>query len=228
MEKKDLLELKRRKEIYNIISHSPGLHEREISRRTNIPFSSLEYHLNYLEKHQLIMPKVDGKYKRYYISLEIGRKEKKILNFLRKKTAFYMIIWMLMIVGFSQRDLSEFLEKHPATISYYLRKMKQLDIIEEVTSDNGIICKDTMPKMITRSQITSERIYVLRDPWMVYDLVIKRKEDLLDEQTINTVMKFVEFLCSDGVPNKIPNPHDSLDSVVKAFCDFFFPPSFCS
>ena len=228
MEKKDLLELKRRKEIYNIVSNSPGLHKREISRRINMPFSSLGYHLNYLEKHQLILPKLDGKYKRYYITLEIGRNEKKILNFLRRKTAFYMIIWMLMIVGCSQRDFSEFLEKHPATISFYLRKMKQLDIIEEVISNKGIISKDTMPKIITRPQITSEKIYVLKDPWMVYDLVIKHKENLLDEQMINTLMKFVDFTCSDGIPNKIPNPHDSFDSVVKAFCDFFFPPSFCS
>ena len=128
----------------------------------------------------------------------------------------------------SQRDLARFLDKHPATIGFHLRNMRHADIIEQVSINNGVICKDTLPGTIKRPQVSSEKIYVLKDPWMVYDLVIKHKENLLDEQMINTLMKFVEFTCSDGIPNKIPNPHDSLDSVVKAFCDFFFPPSFCS
>ena len=73
----DILELKKRREIYEFISNNSGLHMRDISRKMNIPFTTMQYHLNYLEKKELIISKNDGKYTRYFISFEIGEKEKK-------------------------------------------------------------------------------------------------------------------------------------------------------
>jgi len=117
---------------------------------------------------------------------------------------------------------------HPATIAFYLRKMKQADIIEIIPIKNGVISKDTMPKIIQRPQKSSEIIYSLKNPRAIYDLLIKHRENLLDEQIITTVLKHMEFFCSEGAPEKIQSPDDTIDSVVSTFNRFFFPPSFCS
>ena len=228
MENKDILDLKRRREIYEFISQNPGLHMRDISRKMNIPFTSLKYHLNYFEKRELIISRVDGKYNRYFISLEIGEKEKKILNFFRKRTTLHIILWFLMAAQCSQRDLGRFLEKHPATIAFHLRKMEHEGIIEQVSINNGVIYKDTQPSTIKRPQVSSEKIYVLKDHWMIYDLLIKHKENLVDKEIVAGMIEHIEFYISDGIPKQIQNREDTMDSIIKTFCGFFFPPSFCS
>lgn len=223
-----ILEFKRRREIYEFISQNSGLHMRDISRKLNVPFTSLKYHLNYLEKKELIISRYDGKYSRYFISLEIGEKEKRILNCLRKRTTLHIILWFFIAVQCSQKDISRFLEKHPTTISFHLRKMIQAGIIEQVSIDKGVIYNDTPPITINRPQVSSEKIYVLQDPWMIYDLLIKNKENLSDKEVVTVIIEYVAFIISEGIPKQIQNREDTKESILNSFYGFFFPPSFCS
>jgi DNA-binding Lrp family transcriptional regulator len=223
-----ILELRKRREIYEYISKNSGLHMRDISRKMNIPFSTLQYHLNYLEKRGCIISKDDGKYIRYFISLEIGENEKRILNCLRKKTTLHIILWFFIAQQCSQKDLSRFLEKHPTTIAFHLRNMLNAGIIKHVSIENGVIYKDTLPNVIERSQISSEKIYVLQDSWMIYDLLIKHKENLSDKEIVDGIIEYVEMHISEGIPKKIQNREETIESVIKTFFGLFFPPSFCS
>jgi len=223
-----ILEFKRRREIYEFISQNSGLHMRDISRKLNVPFTSLKYHLNYLEKKGFIISRDDGKYRRYFISLEIGEKEKRILNFLRKRTTLHIILWFFIAVQCSQKDISRFLEKHPTTISFHLRKMIQAGIIEQISIDKGVIYNDTPPITINRSQVSSEKIFVLQEPWMIYDLLIKNKENLGDKEVVTGIIEYVEFIISEGIPKQIQNREDTKESILNTFYGFFFPPSFCS
>ena len=223
-----ILELKRRREIYEFISQNSGLHMRDISRKLNVPFTSLKYHLNYLEKKGFIISRDDGKYRRYFISLEIGEKEKRILNCLRKRTTLHIILWFFIAVQCSQKDISRFLEKHPTTISFHLRKMIQAGIIEQISIDKGVIYNDVPPITINRPQVSSEKIYVLQDPWMIYDLLIKNKENLGDKEVVIGIIEYVDFIISEGIPKQIQNREDTKESILKTFYGFFFPPSFCS
>jgi DNA-binding MarR family transcriptional regulator len=226
--KNTILEFKRRREIYEFISQNSGLHMRDISRKLNVPFTSLKYHLNYLEKKGFIISRDDGKYSRYFISLEIGEKEKRILNCLRKKTTLHIILWFFIAVQCSQKDISRFLEKHPTTISFHLRKMIQAGIIEQVSIDKGVIYNEIPPITINRPQVSSEKIYVLQDPWMIYDLLIKNKENLGDKEVVTGIIEYVEFIISEGIPKQIQNREDTKESILNTFYGFFFPPSFCS
>jgi|WetSurMetagenome_2_1015567.scaffolds.fasta_scaffold05277_4 DNA-binding transcriptional ArsR family regulator len=222
------LELKRRREIYEFISQNSGLHIRDISRKMNIPFTSLKYHLRTLEKHGLIISRKDGKYNRYFTSLEVSEDEKKILNCFRKRTTLHIILWFFIGVQCSQKDLSRFLEKHPATISFHLRNMIRAGIVENVSIDKGVIYKEALPNIIKRPQVSSEKIFVLRDPWMIYDLLIKHKGNLSDKKMVEFIIEHVEFYIAGGIPKQIQNREETIHSIVTAYCGFFFPPSFCS
>lgn len=223
-----ILELKRRKEIYEFISKNSGLHQRVISRKMKIPFTSLKYHLLTLEKHGLILSRKDGKYNRYFTSFEVSEDEKKILNCFRKRTTLHIILWFFIGVQCTQKDLSRYLEKHPATIGFHLRNMITAGIIEKKSIDNGFIYKDEPPHEIKRLQVTSEKIFVLKDPWRIYDLLIKHKNNLCDRKIVEFLIEHVEFYIADGIPQKVQNREETINSIVNAYCRFFFPPSFCS
>jgi DNA-binding transcriptional ArsR family regulator len=55
-----------RKQIEAFITAHPGLHTREISRRMNIPLSTIRYHMIRLERERAVLVKNSGKYTRYY------------------------------------------------------------------------------------------------------------------------------------------------------------------
>ena len=61
-----ILELELRNKIFIFIQEYPGSHLREIERITKIPYSTLKYHLNYLNKHNLIIEKQEKGNNKYY------------------------------------------------------------------------------------------------------------------------------------------------------------------
>ena len=86
----DALDFKRRIEIYNFILKYPGLHLSELSRKLNIPKSTMFYHLNMLKKHSFIVSKSNNRYTRYYAANNLSEIEKKFLNFLGRTHAIFM------------------------------------------------------------------------------------------------------------------------------------------
>ncbi len=106
--------------------------------------------------------------------------------------------------------------------------MLHAGIIKQVSIDNGVIYKDALPNVIERVQISSEKIYILQDSWMIYDLLIKHKENLSDKEIVAGIIEYVEMHISAGIPKKIQNREETIESVIKTFFGLFFPPSFCS
>ena len=138
MNREDFLDLKNRQTIYYYILRFPGLNLSELSRKLTIPKSTLDYHLIYLKKRGLITTSTEGSYTRFYASEKMSSREKKILNLLREKIPRKIILLILMYPQyFSQINLSKYLKKRPATISYHLDKLVKMDIIEPVNVPNG-------------------------------------------------------------------------------------------
>lgn len=96
--KENILDLETRRQIYDIILNNPGLHLRELSRRTELSLSGLRYHLNYLKKREYIVTKSDSRYTRYYVSQKVGKEDKKLLSLLRQDVP-RKIVLMLLTAG---------------------------------------------------------------------------------------------------------------------------------
>jgi len=227
MIKGDILELESRRKIYNFILNNPGLHIREISRRSDISFSTLRHHLNHLEKNDILINKKEGNYNRYYARDKMGKNDKKIMDFLRQDTPRAIILLLFAYVECSLTEISENLEKHPSTISYHLNNMQNMGIVERVFGENGIIDNDSVPFKIKRSQVTNESIYMLKDPELIYNLLIRYKNDLFDNITVGSIVGYVDDFVSDGVPEKILSPKESIDSIAKQIYELF-PIPFCA
>lgn len=173
--KKDLaLELEIRRKIYNHILKSPGLHERELSRKLNIPLSTLDYHLFHLKKRNIISVHLDGRYTRYYIAEEISVRDKKLLSLLRQRVPRRIVIFLLLNPNSSHGIVCNHLGVAPSTTSFHLNKLGELDVLE-------------------RKSFGRKTTYKIIDIEYVSDLLITYKKSFLDKAVDSFVDSWFEL-----------------------------------
>lgn len=125
----DALSLDSRRKIYDLIEENPGLHFREIERRTGIAVGSLQYHLGFLEKKHLIKVFRQGKFLRYYSVKESVVEEKAEMAFLRKPSARKIILFLLEKKKANNLDIARKVELSPSTTSWHLEQLVKEQVI---------------------------------------------------------------------------------------------------
>ena len=128
---KDALELESRRKIYEQIESVPGIHLREISRRLSTPMGVIEYHLRYLEHHELIVPRREGRYKRYYIIGKLGSADKELLALLRQQMPRHILMHLLLNPKASHKKLRKELGISASTLSFHLSKLLDAELIDQ-------------------------------------------------------------------------------------------------
>ena len=161
-EKERGLELKARRIIYNYILKNPGLHERELARHLDMALSTLDYHLYYLKKRELIFTKSDGHYTLYYISGKISTKDKEALALLRQNAPRRIVIYLLISEKCSHREICGHLGLAPSTTSFHLNKLVKAKIIARI------------------EQGRKTTFYVI-EPDYISGLIISYKKSFLDD-----------------------------------------------
>jgi len=163
-------QLNSRKQIYNLINSNPGLHFREIQRRTNIAVGSLQYHLDVLKKKHLIRIEKDGKFNRFYSirGTQLGENER-LMELLRKETTRRILIYLIEHPGATNQEIANNLNINNSSVSWQLDKLWQEGILEKEKEG-----KETKFFIIVRDKIK--------------DLLINYRKTFLDE----IVDRFVE------------------------------------
>jgi DNA-binding transcriptional ArsR family regulator len=189
--KDEILKLETRREIYNFINNYPGLHLREISRRTNIPLGSLRYHIGSLKKYSLIVTRKDQVYKRYFVLHSIGNMDKEIINILRKEIPLRIVL-LLLCPGPSRiyKDIPTY-EKAASNPEIYEKKFSKNELIELTKywrkSDHFHLKKHRttiyfhLKKLMEADLIEEVKVgreikYKLKDEYMVVAFLIKYKD----------------------------------------------------
>ncbi len=155
-------ELETRRRIYEQIKKSPGIHFRELERRLQMVVGNLQYHLQYMEKKNLIRASSDGDYVRYFIKdRSLSETERKIMSFLRRSGCRHILIQLLNNPDMNNKELSQAVGLSPSTISWNLNKLVEAGIIER--EKTGRISK-----------------FTVIDPPAIAELLICYKESFLD------------------------------------------------
>jgi len=227
MKKSDILKLKSRKEIYDFIKKNPGLKVRELSRKLDIPKTTLLYHIRYLEKIELVNEKKVGKSKLVYASKEIGKKEKELLEIIRDENTCKIFIYLCFSITFSTVEISKELKVNHNTASYHIKKLLDLDIIEEVEVKNGSFHPFKNNNIVfKRNLVKSEKLYRGKN-WSrlfeLYNIMILHKHSMFDEKIIEEYMDYLK----EGERKHIKSFNSMIDSIYDTFLDLFKPP-FCS
>jgi DNA-binding MarR family transcriptional regulator len=227
MDSQSILMLEKRRKIYNFILKNPGLHLMEISRRMNIPKSTLTYHIHYLKKQGLIYEKNGPYYLRYFISNNVGNDNKTLLKLLRQKIPSQILLMIFWHAGSTLSEISREIGKHPTTIAYHLKKLKEKGVIKKaVIGDNVVYCHwRNCNGVIHRKAVCNETIYILESPQKLYDVLIMFKESLFDDMILEPVLYCLENeIPFHKRPIHINSVNKAFDNVFKLIYDIFPPP----
>jgi predicted transcriptional regulator len=133
----------RRKKIYNFVRKNPGFHLRELQRRLKIPLSSLEHHVDYMIRHNVLYKQRDGRYVRYFAG-EYTKEEKKLISALRHEKMREIVLIVLEKKEVKFQDLRDYLDLPASTLSYFLKYLVDRCILR-------------------RKKVGYENIYLIRD-----------------------------------------------------------------
>jgi predicted transcriptional regulator len=140
--KQEALFLDTRQRIYNLIEQNPGLHFREVQRRTGLAVGSLQYHLGYLAKKQIIRIEKNGKFTRYYsvAGPQLGESQS-TMSLLRQESLRKIMIFLLTKKRANNTRIAEALGLSPSTISWHLDKLVKAGLIEKKRKGRKIFYK---------------------------------------------------------------------------------------
>jgi predicted transcriptional regulator len=168
---REVLDLKSRRRIFEFIQQYPGLHLRELERQLGMDVRAIRYHLDFLERHDAITSMSQDGYLRYYprewdegyFRERIGPYEKRALGILRQRVPLHLVLLLLDRGEVSSEDLQQEAGIAASTLSYHLKKLSKLELVE------------------SRS-VGKRKVYSVRDPQAVVQLVMKYRptEDLIE------------------------------------------------
>lgn len=152
----DPLNLENRRRIYEYIESNPGTHLREIQRALDMQPGLLSYHLDYLEKRNLIKSEDDGYRKRYFVADRFRLKDRRIISLLRQRSPREIIAHLLLNGSSSFTEVRNALGISKSTLSYHMKKLVR----------HGIVVCEKKER---------EKFYRLENSEEVIDLIISLK-----------------------------------------------------
>jgi DNA-binding transcriptional ArsR family regulator len=119
-----------RYDIYSFIAKNPGIRYRELIRLARISNGVLSYHLGRLEKFREIRAERQSNKRvtRYFV-VNIPKEDSDIIGCFRSKVARKIIYLVLMNEYCTFNEIVDHLEKAPSTISWYIKKLRELGVL---------------------------------------------------------------------------------------------------
>jgi DNA-binding transcriptional ArsR family regulator len=169
---KDPLDLANRKRIYEAVRQNPGVHFRDLQRRTNMTVGVLSYHLDFLVDRGLLTVDKQESFTRYFPGGQIGRDKQKMLAALRQEIPRGIILFLLMNPGATHSKVLESFTISGGTLSYHIKKLASRGLIQ-------------VEKVGRESRMT------VIDPEKVSDLLIVYRRSFLDKLVDEFVAGYV-------------------------------------
>ncbi|WMW26272.1 winged helix-turn-helix transcriptional regulator [Methanolobus sediminis] len=149
------LELETRKRIFETIRSSPGIHLRELERSLGIAVGSLQYHLHYMQKKNIISAQKDEQFLRYFVrDKELSENDRLVMSFLRKKACRHILITLMENPDLNNKDISSAIGLSPSTVSWHLNKLVASGVVNKIINGRESNFEVINPEEITELIIT--------------------------------------------------------------------------
>jgi len=158
----ELLNLSRRKMIFHQISKYPGTYIREMEKTLSLTMGDLQYHLQQLEKADLISSHDDGRRKRYFVKNEVNYFDREILSFIKMRTPRRIIIFLLLHPESSFKETLAQFHFTKGALSFHLTKLIKANIVINIKREK-------------------EMIYRIKDENRISQILIAYQSGILDE-----------------------------------------------
>jgi len=119
-----------RDRIYSTIVQNPGLHFREIQRRTNIATGALQYHIDYLKKKNFVREEKQGKFSHFY-SLQNQHVDSGLMNLLRQESVRRIVLFLMNRRRATLPIISKNVLLSLSTTSFHMQKLLLSNIVAQ-------------------------------------------------------------------------------------------------
>lgn len=119
--------------IISVVQQQPGLHLSRIADILHISIPLADYHISVLTKEGTLLAVRDaqGYYKRYYLAESgVSVDDKKILEALRKKVPFTIVLFLLKYQTLQHKQMMSHLHLSSSTLSYHLTNLAESGIVD--------------------------------------------------------------------------------------------------
>jgi predicted transcriptional regulator len=151
-----------RVELYHLIAESPGLHFRELQRRTKMATGQLLYHLNYMIDKSVVNARNDGQYLRFFTPNAVNEEDRCIISLARQDSVRHILLYLMANNYVNHEKIVESIDLSPSTISWHLKKLVKAGIV--VGEERG-----------------RKTFYFVKDPEKVMGIFVKYRESFVDK-----------------------------------------------
>lgn len=157
-----VLELEARRKIYDIIVESPGLHFRELQRRADVAYGSLQYHLEFLIKHNLLSEEKGSEYSRFFPSEFKSVRERELISLLRQESIRRILLHLLEKPGCRNKDLVDEINLSPSTVSWHVGRLLRAQAVVQESRGSDVVFSVSEPDIVTRLLVTYKASFLDR------------------------------------------------------------------
>ena len=100
-----------------------------MEKELSLTIGDLQYHLQQLEKADLITSHDDGRRKRYFVKNEVNYLDREILSFIKMRTPRRIIIFLLLHPESSFKEILAEFHFTKGALSFHLKKLINTDIV---------------------------------------------------------------------------------------------------
>ena len=161
--------------LLSFIQRFPGVHLREIRRRLQIPFGTLDYHLYQLGRKGMVSVRFQGGYKCCFPETPVGQgtpipeTSKLLLALLRQEVPRAILLFLYLEGPTSPARLGVAVATTGPNLSYFLRRLESTGVID-------------------RQGRGSQRIVRLTDPRSVHEVLLRYPP--LPETSVDRFVRF--------------------------------------
>lgn len=131
MRREEVLEYETRRRVFDLIRSEPGLHLRELERRSGVPLSTLRHHLRYLETHKLLDTETDRNQVRFFARDDVEPVDRRALGALRQEALRRVVLYLLGEGGSaSYRQVHDALVIPTSSLAVYLAELTRRGVLE--------------------------------------------------------------------------------------------------
>ncbi len=172
MYKELLLTNENRRKLYDLIRRNPSIHLRELERLSGLPLSTVNYHVTYMKRKNIILLEKDGRLSRLYTK-PFDKEDKRLLKILRQKKFREIVSLIWINKGANFTFLENKLAIPRSTLSFYLNYLVK-------------------NKILLAEKIGYEKFYSLHSEDRIAKTLITYKYSFLDSLVDKTLRTWLE------------------------------------
>ena len=166
-------ELETRKRVYEIVSQSPGVHLREIERLSSLPLGVVRYHLERLQREELIFAEEDRYFKRFFPKNRIPNVSTNTMAVLRQESLRRIMLQLLAEPGSTHQQLRNAMVLPASTLSTYLSILMKKNVVR-------------------RERRGRENLYYVVDEEAVMKVLLVYRPSFLDKLVDHAIALYLE------------------------------------